>query len=288
MKALFLLLVCLSATVLATESNDDNGCNAFKDPGSCSSASVNGTKCVWCVCHAVPSSCYSEDQAHKLPPSIFKCAFTHSRLESPPSDVCTGLTNPSECSSKSECTWCVNTQNVNGVNGNNVNNINHIARCLLIEKAKSLPPSSFRCTAILPHVPIEIQPTRSDEMSPVELNVNDCHTITDPDKCDSSSQPDSKCVWCSSKAVPSSCLMETQARHLPPSIFNCHLPPSPPLPSPPSPPSPLSSPSPLPSAPLNNLKDLPNLFLHDFIRQADFENQNKNNKKNNAPTFAVM
>ena len=31
--------------------------------------------CVWCMSAAVPSACYSEEEAKRLPAAVFKCNF---------------------------------------------------------------------------------------------------------------------------------------------------------------------------------------------------------------------
>lgn len=31
--------------------------------------------CVWCVSAAVPSACYTEAEAKRLPAAVFKCSF---------------------------------------------------------------------------------------------------------------------------------------------------------------------------------------------------------------------
>lgn len=50
---------------------DPDPCNAIKDMDSCAKDTQDG--CTWCKSAAVPSACYSADQAKKLPPAVFVC-----------------------------------------------------------------------------------------------------------------------------------------------------------------------------------------------------------------------
>lgn len=50
------------------EPSPDKDCGSLLDEDSCTEA-----HCVWCVSAAVPSSCYTEAEAKRLPPAVFKC-----------------------------------------------------------------------------------------------------------------------------------------------------------------------------------------------------------------------
>lgn len=71
-----LLAVSLVALLVAhaTTSVDAqmNPCNSIKTPTQCNAMS----NCTWCLCKALPSSCFSLAQAKKLPPGVFKCNKT--------------------------------------------------------------------------------------------------------------------------------------------------------------------------------------------------------------------
>lgn len=43
-------------------------CQSFKTEDACSQGG-----CVWCVSAAVPSSCYTEEEAKRLPAAVFQC-----------------------------------------------------------------------------------------------------------------------------------------------------------------------------------------------------------------------
>eukprot|EP00823_Brevimastigomonas_motovehiculus_P006442 TRINITY_DN5323_c0_g1_i1.p1 TRINITY_DN5323_c0_g1~~TRINITY_DN5323_c0_g1_i1.p1 ORF type:complete len:143 (+),score=17.22 TRINITY_DN5323_c0_g1_i1:25-429(+) len=50
-------------------------CNDKKTTDSCHAyKEVDGMSCSWCVAKAVPSACYRQDDAEKLPHSIFVCS----------------------------------------------------------------------------------------------------------------------------------------------------------------------------------------------------------------------
>ncbi|CAM9833553.1 unnamed protein product [Heterosigma akashiwo] len=65
--------VLLFATLAGAQ---DNLCSNFGDENTCRSSSAGNEQCVWCSCSAVPSGCYQESLAHKLPAAVFSCAFT--------------------------------------------------------------------------------------------------------------------------------------------------------------------------------------------------------------------
>ena len=46
----------------------------YHDEASCNADNETGGGCVWCKCAALPSSCYTKDDASHLPPSIYDCA----------------------------------------------------------------------------------------------------------------------------------------------------------------------------------------------------------------------
>ena len=56
-------------------------------------------------------------------------------------------------------------------------------------------------------------------------SVDNCETVKDETTCQSSTDSSGEqCVWCKSAAVPSSCHTASQAKSLPPSIFDCSSP----------------------------------------------------------------
>lgn len=44
-------------------------CHADKDENTCD----NDSGCTWCACRAVPSACYTDDEAKALPSAVFNC-----------------------------------------------------------------------------------------------------------------------------------------------------------------------------------------------------------------------
>ncbi|EFN57523.1 hypothetical protein CHLNCDRAFT_143122 [Chlorella variabilis] len=47
-------------------------CQSYLDEVSCDDSP---NYCVWCMSAAVPSACYSEEEAKRLPAAVFKCNF---------------------------------------------------------------------------------------------------------------------------------------------------------------------------------------------------------------------
>ena len=45
------------------------------DKESCQADTTTGGGCVWCKCSALPSACFTEENAHKLPSSVYDCDF---------------------------------------------------------------------------------------------------------------------------------------------------------------------------------------------------------------------
>ena len=46
----------------------------YHDEASCNADNETGGGCVWCKCAALPSACFTKDDASHLPPSIYDCA----------------------------------------------------------------------------------------------------------------------------------------------------------------------------------------------------------------------
>ena len=64
------------------------------------------SECVWCRCAAVPSGCFSENDASRLPYPSFDCD-TKNKVENKSSDECKAShTEENDCNADDECTWC--------------------------------------------------------------------------------------------------------------------------------------------------------------------------------------
>ena len=83
--AVGIALICISLILLlrpreveSSASSDDDTCNSQygHDRAKC----VNDKECVWCVASAVPSACYTKDNAKNLPSAVFTCDSTDSTL----------------------------------------------------------------------------------------------------------------------------------------------------------------------------------------------------------------
>ncbi|KAK3288592.1 hypothetical protein CYMTET_3928 [Cymbomonas tetramitiformis] len=66
MKA-FLMMFFLG--LVATAQATDPCFNVFKDQASCDADAA----CAWCKCSAVPSNCFTIEQAKKLPSGVYTC-----------------------------------------------------------------------------------------------------------------------------------------------------------------------------------------------------------------------
>lgn len=70
-----------------------SSCISFKDESTCNSSSDDDdVGCVWCSCLAVPSACFSENQAKALPSAVFKC---DEKLNNPSKDESNIISNDS-------------------------------------------------------------------------------------------------------------------------------------------------------------------------------------------------
>ncbi|KAG1698414.1 hypothetical protein DVH05_014956 [Phytophthora capsici] len=78
MKSLLIIFAaasCLSTSwaepqsqLLGLSSGDEGSCHGFTTKDTCIK-----NHCSWCICAAVPSSCYTAEEAEQLPPAIFQC-----------------------------------------------------------------------------------------------------------------------------------------------------------------------------------------------------------------------
>ena len=49
-------------------------CNEkYHDQASCDADDTLGGGCTWCKCSALPSACFTIENSHRLPPSIYAC-----------------------------------------------------------------------------------------------------------------------------------------------------------------------------------------------------------------------
>jgi len=62
------------AILLACAAAQDDPCkDAHKTEASCDADKTTGGGCVWCKCAALPSSCWTKDNAKKLPAGVYDC-----------------------------------------------------------------------------------------------------------------------------------------------------------------------------------------------------------------------
>mmetsp|Transcript_30387 Transcript_30387/g.46532 ORF Transcript_30387/g.46532 Transcript_30387/m.46532 type:complete len:307 (-) Transcript_30387:73-993(-) len=112
--------------------DDDEMCNSdYSDHDSC----VDNSKCTWCECAAVPSSCHDWATAESLPQSVFDCegvSKSRSLLMSLTAEPTCGDISSEDSCNKSDCSWCVSAAVPSA--------------CYDPEVAKTLPSSVFSCS----------------------------------------------------------------------------------------------------------------------------------------------
>merc|ERR1712110_789101 len=66
----YAVFVLVTLMVMAVLNSAEADCHSdYTDRESCNSADG----CVWCLCSALPSSCFSEEDAKRLPSAVFDC-----------------------------------------------------------------------------------------------------------------------------------------------------------------------------------------------------------------------
>ncbi|KAF1790610.1 Cysteine peptidase, asparagine active site [Phytophthora cactorum] len=92
MKSPFVLVAALVSLTVAARTNaqshpdvplvfsngEEGSCHGFTTKDTCMK-----NHCAWCICAAVPSSCYSLEEADQLPPAIFQCDKGNSPVVGP-------------------------------------------------------------------------------------------------------------------------------------------------------------------------------------------------------------
>ena len=58
---------------LGSAQDDDPCYELHHDQASCNADDTTGGGCVWCLCSALPSACFTLANAEGLPPSIYDC-----------------------------------------------------------------------------------------------------------------------------------------------------------------------------------------------------------------------
>ena len=67
MKLIYCLVLVTMAVALT---NAESRCHqTYKDRESCNA----DADCVWCLCGALPSACFSIEESDRLPPAVFNC-----------------------------------------------------------------------------------------------------------------------------------------------------------------------------------------------------------------------
>jgi hypothetical protein len=166
-------------------------CDEYTTQQTCMVGTANGEKCSWCNSAAVGSTCFSESDAKSLPSSVFQCQYQKVPLKT---TACDSITSEKTCmvsnSDGEKCSWCKSA----AVGGT----------CFIESDAKSLPSSVFDC-----------------EYQAVALKTTTCDSYTTEKTCMAGNSDGVNCAWCNSAAVGSTCFLETDAKGLPSSVFQC-------------------------------------------------------------------
>ncbi|ETW04213.1 hypothetical protein H310_04555 [Aphanomyces invadans] len=197
-------------------------CHSYNSKDACLK-SLDEKPCLWCSSAAVPSSCYEDDEAAQLPPGVFEC--TKETLEAPPNHGCHFYNTEASCVQNTEgdkpCFWCKSAAVP--------------SQCYNETEAEQLPPAVFQCDMMQkalvfkadvvdlaalasPNVPVIPVDSESWWLDPVN---HGCHFYNAKESCIHNTEGGKPCYWCKSAAVPSTCYNETEAKQLPPAIFQC-------------------------------------------------------------------
>ena len=74
----FMALVSLLLALVSSQSDPCHSAHA--DKKSCLADTKTGGGCAWCECEAVPSACYTQADAARLPPGVYSCTNATSSL----------------------------------------------------------------------------------------------------------------------------------------------------------------------------------------------------------------
>jgi len=192
-----LALLTLSASFIVGESygvayRSSSACDALTSEKTCMTGSADGEACAWCNSAAVGGTCFKSSEAKTLPASVFQCEYQP--VKSVTAVECDSITSEKTCMSSSssigKCSWC-NSAAVGGT-------------CFNEADAKTLPSSVFQC-----------------EFQKVTLKATTCDSLTSEKTCMTGTSGTEKCSWCNSAAVGGTCFIESDAKTLPSSVFQC-------------------------------------------------------------------
>ncbi|RHY52146.1 hypothetical protein DYB30_008509 [Aphanomyces astaci] len=201
MKCTFLVGMLVATSVVAT-TNDR--CHLFNNKDACLGSS-EGKPCYWCASAAVPSSCFDEDEAAQLPPAVFQCMKEDA---TPANSGCHFYNSEASCQQNTEgdkpCYWCKSAAVP--------------SQCYNETEAEQLPPAVFQCdmkkkSLVFEADVVDLAAVTTDAF----ISVLSFLTYS----CIHNTEGGEPCYWCKSAAVPSMCYNETEAKLLPPAIFQC-------------------------------------------------------------------
>lgn len=169
---------------------------AAKDEATCLAASEGGESCSYCTSGAVGNSCLKESDAQGLPSSVFKCTYNTYLNFGAPATCEAAAKDKSTCLAATEdgesCAYCTS-----GAVGDS---------CMKASDAEGLPSSVFKCDYA---ATLKAAPTTCEEAA------------KDKNTCFATTEGGENCAWCTSGAVGNTCMVESDAKGLPESVFKC-------------------------------------------------------------------
>ena len=204
MRTLFLLSVCAIAFSQADQCAKEHTSQATCDADS---------GCTWCKCGALPSQCWTLEDAKKLPAGVYVCdksnflnnlkhqaaaqpSIALPAVKSAGGDACGDkYSAQSTCDADSGCTWCKCGALP--------------SQCWTLEDAKKLPAGVYICD-------------KQEELSQLPaIRSAGGDACGDKYSAQSTCDADSGCTWCKCGALPSQCWTLEDAKKLPAGVYIC-------------------------------------------------------------------
>merc|ERR1711871_1476807 len=211
-------------------------CESITSQDSCDKNSA----CTWCKAAAVPSKCYSKEDAKKLPPGVFACDSSLALMApAPPAPKPTPLCFHEEDTEDHKCFEACNAEgkkfSTKGIEntGKCPGKYNTVDTTKTVLQCPDGVTNVRYCAATALNVTIATKGEAGEAMLVATRFGASCESITSQDSCDKNSAY----TWCKVAAVPSKCYSKEDAKKLPPGVFACDsslalMAPAPPAPKP--------------------------------------------------------
>jgi len=211
MRAIVSLLV-FAATLMVVESNArgyqaGDSCANVQNESNCNAAysDDDGTQaCAWCAPASFPNqgNCYTTTDAQTLDNTAYTCSYHWRGEKVTDSDSCANIQNESNCNAAysdddgtQACAWCSPVGNPGQ------------GTCYTTSDAEGLDTTQYSCS----------YHWRSEN----PLKTSACESVSSEKTCMTTTAGSEKCAWCNSAAVGGTCFLESDAKTLPSSVFQC-------------------------------------------------------------------